>query len=94
MLPVKLLTLPADDALLHWLQDTVLQHLIGGVANGVTIGWLAGRGLRWACSQSFPERTSILTTAIALTLTVLAVDRLLSTPRSWRYSLPTLPSTG
>jgi NhaP-type Na+/H+ or K+/H+ antiporter len=79
MLPVALLTRSVEAALGHWALDTLLQHLIGGVAIGLAIGWAAGRCLRWAYRQPFSERTSILGSAIALALTVLAIDRLLST---------------
>jgi len=79
MLPVALLNRPVEAALVHWTLDTLLQHLIGGLVIGLAIGWAAGRCLRWAYRQPFSERTSILGSAIALALTVLAIDRLLST---------------
>ena len=79
LLPVFLLHQPVSRALGHWLVEVLVHQVLAGIAVGLAIGWLAARGFRWVMRQPFSEQPSILTLAIALSLTVLAVDRLLGT---------------
>jgi NhaP-type Na+/H+ or K+/H+ antiporter len=79
MLPVFLLEDAPERAVLSWLQQVLVYQVLVGVAVGLAAGWLAGRCLTWALRQPFSEQPSILTLAIALSLTVLAIDRLLGT---------------
>ncbi|CDX52049.1 hypothetical protein MPL3365_140188 [Mesorhizobium plurifarium] len=45
--------------------------------NRLVLGWLAGQLLVWARCQPFSERHSLATIAVALSLTVLGVVRLM-----------------
>lgn len=79
MLPLFLLEQPPGPAVVRWLVDVAAYQVLLGVAVGLAVGWLAARCFAWAHRQPHAEQPSILTLAIALALTVLALDRLLET---------------
>jgi NhaP-type Na+/H+ or K+/H+ antiporter len=76
-LPGLVLIAPHDTALLHWVLRGLLQEILGGLLLGLVVGWLFARLTRWAYTKPFTDESSILTSAIALALFVLALGRLL-----------------
>lgn len=77
MIPVLLLTKPAGEAVVHWLTVTLLWKVLGAVAIGAALGWLAGRAMVWAYAQPFSEPVSGLTASVALALTAVACVHLI-----------------
>jgi NhaP-type Na+/H+ or K+/H+ antiporter len=76
-LPGLVLIAPHDTALLHWVLRGLLQEILGGLLLGLVVGWLFARLTRWAYTKPFTDENSILTSAIALALFVLALGRVL-----------------
>jgi NhaP-type Na+/H+ or K+/H+ antiporter len=72
MFPVLLLTYPPGEAVAHWLTETVAWGVLGAIAVGLGLGWLAGKMLVWAYAQPFSERVSGLTASVALALATVA----------------------
>ena len=58
MMAILLVTQAPGEAVMHWLTITLLWQVLGGVAIGAALGWLAGRALVWAYAQPFAERVS------------------------------------
>ncbi len=76
-LSVLLLTSPVESALSDWITQSVLLGVVGAVALGIAIGYVAGRGQRWAHQKGYPEEVSTLTVTIGLSVTVLGAVKLL-----------------
>ena len=72
MLPILLMTKPADQAIGEWIERIVLWEVCGAVAIGALLGWVAGKTFVWAKSKPYSEDESMLTIGLALSLTVLA----------------------
>jgi NhaP-type Na+/H+ or K+/H+ antiporter len=72
MFPVPFLTYPPGEAVAHWLTETVAWGVLGAIAVGLGLGWLAGKMLVWAYAQPFSERVSGLTASVALALATVA----------------------
>ncbi|TPE50949.1 cation:proton antiporter [Amaricoccus solimangrovi] len=77
MLPLLLLTEPPGAAVTEWLTRVLLWEIGGAVVIGAAAGWLAGRLLLWAYRQPFSDDHSLITVGLALSLTVLALVRLM-----------------
>lgn len=77
MLPALLVRQSPGDAVSEWLTQVLLWQTMGGVSIGLVSGWLAGHLLIWARRQPFCERHSIASVALALSLTVLALVRVI-----------------
>lgn len=76
-LPLLLLTAPVDQALESWVLDKVLLGVVGAVALGMALGYLAGHIERWARRNDYPEETSAITVTVGLALAVLGAVKLL-----------------
>jgi len=76
MLPVLLLTHPTE-AWSDWLVDILLWEVAGAVVLGTAIGWAAGCVERWARDRDYIEHASLLTIALALSVTTLGLVRLI-----------------
>ncbi|OHV69024.1 hypothetical protein LCM4577_23390 [Mesorhizobium sp. LCM 4577] len=76
-LPILFLARAPVEALSEWLMRVLIWEVVGGVSTGLVLGWLAGQLLVWARRQPFSERHSLATIAVALSLAVLAVVRLM-----------------
>ncbi len=74
---VLLLTAPVEPALGEWITHSVLLGVVGAVALGIAVGYVAGRGQRWAHQKGYPEEVSTLTVTIGLSATVLGAVKLL-----------------
>lgn len=77
LLPILILTYPAEEALSHWLTRTLLWEVGGAVVIGALVGYAAGRLLEWAESKEMIEHTSYLAYTIALSLAVLGGVKLI-----------------
>lgn len=76
LLPILLLTKPSGEAWSQWLTGVLLWDVVAAVILGALIGYMAGRLLEWAQAKEIMEHTSLLTTALALGLTVLGAVKL------------------
>ena len=79
MLPILLLTRPADEAWGTFLLDSVLHEVVGAIVVGVGLGWLLGRVFVAAKHRHLIESSSYLGYVVPLAITVLGVSRLLGT---------------
>ncbi len=77
MLPVLLLEHGTGEAMGEWLTRVLLWEILGAVAMGFAAGWVAGRLLCWARRQPYSETQSTVTIGLALSITVLAIVRLI-----------------
>jgi len=68
---------PTDAALSTGLAETWLWEILGAVAIGCGLGWLAARLMRFAEGHELIGKSSILTIALALAFTVVALVKLL-----------------
>lgn len=77
MIPLLLLTGHSlDETFERWFVEVLLIDIVAAALVGLTTGWLAGLCYVWARRQPFTEPPSILTIALALTITVAAAVRL------------------
>ena len=72
MLPVLLIQHPAGGGIGAWLRDVLLVDVVASTGIGALIGWLAGKLFVWAKGKPYSEDQSMLTIALALSLSVLA----------------------
>lgn len=79
LLPVMLLTMPTDAALLDWFAKVWLWEVGGSLLIGALLGWSSGRALQWAEHKGFLDQPSFLALTLALTLFVLGVGKVLGT---------------
>lgn len=77
LLPILFLTRPPGEALRQWLLSTLLWEVLGAVLIGATLGYLAGRLLKWSQAKLEAEATSLLALALALSITALGLVKLL-----------------
>lgn len=59
------------------LLENALWQVGGAIVLGVAGGWLTGRCVEWACARHTVETASFLVVSLALTLTIVAVAKLL-----------------
>lgn len=76
MLPVLLLNESAPTAWSEWLIRVLVWQILGGALLGLAAGWTAGRVFEWARKQPVAEKQSLMTIALALSVTVLAATKL------------------
>ncbi|WP_414565319.1 MULTISPECIES: cation:proton antiporter [unclassified Anabaena] len=76
LLPILILTKPPQEALLHWLTQTLLWEVGAAAVMGALIGYLAGWLLGWAETKQTLEKQSFLAYTVALSLAVLGLVKL------------------
>ena len=76
MLAVLMLAHPPEEALARWAWEAVAVGVLLAVPIGVAFGWAAARLLGIARSRGLVENHSLMTTTIALSLTVLGAAAL------------------
>jgi NhaP-type Na+/H+ or K+/H+ antiporter len=77
LLPILVLARPPDEALSHWVINTILWEVGAAVVLSALMGYGTGKVIKWAQAKETTEHTSLLTVALALTLTVLGAVELL-----------------
>lgn len=78
MLPILLIK-SSDTALQEWFVHVLGWQVLGAVAIGALLGYLAGRALRTAEARDLIDQPSFLVTTLALTLLALGAAKLLGT---------------
>lgn len=78
MLPILLIK-SSDTALQEWVVHVLGWQVLGGVAIGALLGYLAGKALRAAEARDLIDQPSFLVTTLALTLLALGAAKLLGT---------------
>ena len=76
-LALLLLTMPAEQALEHWLLEKVLLGIAGAAVLGAAMGYVTGRVERWARRRHFAEEISATTVTVGLSVIVLGAVKLL-----------------
>jgi NhaP-type Na+/H+ or K+/H+ antiporter len=79
LLPILLLTAPAESVWMEWFVEVWLWEVGMGVIIGVLLGWASGRALEWAEANEHLDQPSFLSLTLALTLLVLGVGKMLGT---------------
>ncbi len=79
LLPVLLLTVPAESAWMDWFVKVWLWEVGAGIVIGLLLGWVSGRALRWSEAKAYLDQPSFLSITVALTLLVLGVGKLSGT---------------
>jgi sodium/hydrogen antiporter len=79
VLPVLMLSLPADEALSAWVWHTWAWEIGGAVLLGAAFGFGAGRLLTWSERHDLIERHSFLAFSLALTVLTLGVAEAIGT---------------
>jgi NhaP-type Na+/H+ or K+/H+ antiporter len=77
LLPILMLTLPPDEALSHWMLNTIIWGVGAAVILSALVGYGVGKVLTWAQAKETTEHTSLLSVSLALTLTILGAAELL-----------------
>lgn len=78
-LAILMLERPAGEAVVHWLTRVILWEVLGAVALGALIGYVAGKLLEWARRRGEIREPSFLAYSIALALVALGSTRLVDT---------------
>lgn len=76
MLPLLLLTRPEDEALGHWLRETMLWEVGAATTLGLALGWAAGRLLRVSEEREWIEDDWKLVYTVALSFLAVGAGRL------------------
>ena len=77
-LPFLLLTRPPDEALAHWLRDTLVWDILVATLIGIVLGYAAGRLLRVAESRNAIKDQWRLVYTVALALLAVGFGRLVN----------------